>query len=293
MCMISKLPLEAWFNAFLMVSGYCLTAGRRSTMLDLNRLQTGLQTKVLGRIIFLSKEVGSTNEWAKELARLGASEGTVAIAETQTHGRGRTGRKWISPRGGLWFSVILRPKLSPQDTTKLTFVASLAVVEVLHKLYRLSAETKWPNDVIVNGRKICGILSEMATSGRDVSFVVVGIGVDVNFNVERFFPASFRPFATSVQDELGRKVSLEELFRTLLEKLEGIYGLLTGKGFCPVLEEWKRYAGFLGHEVEVSDHDGKICGLAFDVDQEGALVLRLEDGTLKHVLAGDVSLRAK
>jgi BirA family biotin operon repressor/biotin-[acetyl-CoA-carboxylase] ligase len=264
-----------------------------STGLDWAKLQEGLQTKVLGRTIFLSKEVGSTNEWAKELANLGASEGTIAFAETQTHGRGRINRKWISPRSGLWFSVLLRPKFSPKDATKLTFVASLAVAEVLHDLYGLRAETKWPNDVIVNERKICGILSEMSTSGQKVSFVVVGIGVNVNFNVESFFPASIRSIATSVEDELGRRVPLEQLFRTLLEKLETIYDLYTGKGFSPVLKEWKRYAGFLGHEVEVSDQNGKIRGLACDVDQEGALILRIENGTLKHVFAGDVSLRTK
>jgi len=258
-----------------------------------DRLQEGLRTKRLGHSVLFSREVGSTNDLAKELAKHSAEEGTVVIAETQTAGRGRLGREWLSPSGGLWFSVILRPKLRPAEAVKLTFVAGLAVAEVLREMYGLRSETKWPNDVLVNRRKICGILTEMNTTGENVNFVVVGIGVNAKFDVEKVFPESLRRVATSVENELGRKVRLEELFRALLERLENIYDLYIGKGFTPVLEEWKNYASFLGYQVEVTSATEKLSGLALDIDYEGALILKLKDGTIKRIFVGDVSLRTK
>jgi BirA family biotin operon repressor/biotin-[acetyl-CoA-carboxylase] ligase len=259
--------------------------------LNLDRLQEGLRTRRLGRSVFFSNVVGSTNEWAKELAAYGAAEGTVAVAETQTRGRGRLGREWFSPKGGLWFSVILRPNLKPAEVVGLVFVAGLAVAEVLRELYSLEAETKWPNDVLVNESKVCGILTEMNTVGARVNFVVVGVGVNANFDVAKVFPEELREAAVSLENVLGRKVRLEELFRALLEKLEYFYELLLKEGFDPILAEWKKYAGFLGCHVEVISGTEKWVGLALDVDYDGSLILRLKDGTVKHVLVGDVTLR--
>jgi len=264
-----------------------------SAKLKVNQLQDGLHTKRFGRSILFSREVDSTNEWAKELAMYGAYEGTVVIAETQTRGRGRLDREWISPTGGLWFSLILRPELRPTEAVKLTFVAGLAVADVLREMFDLKVETKWPNDVLVNGRKICGILTEMNTIGDTVNFVVVGVGVNANFDVETVFPERLKKIATSLENELGRKVRLEEFFRSLLERLENLYELFTKEGFDPIQQEWKNYAGFLGRQVEVTSPTEKLSGLALDVDHEGALFLRLEDGTIRRVLVGDVSLRAK
>jgi len=261
-----------------------------SAKLNVNKLQDGLCTRRFGRSILFSREVDSTNKWAKELAVYGAAEGTVVVAETQTKGRGRLDREWISPTGGLWFSIILRPKLRPTEAVKLTFVAGLAVAKVLREMFDLNTETKWPNDVLVNGRKICGVLIEMSTTGETVNFVVVGVGVNANFDVENVFPEQLKKVATSLEKELGRKVKLEKLFRALLERLESLYELFVKEGFNPILEEWKTYAGFLGCKVEVTGPTGKMSGLALDVDYEGALVLRLEDGTVRRVFVGDVSV---
>ena len=257
--------------------------------LNLNKLQDALHTRVLGRTILFSREIGSTNEWAKELARLGASEGTVVVSETQAHGYGRNMRTWFSPEGGLWFSMILRPKLKPREAPKLAFIAGLAVAEILRELYVLHAETRWPNDVMVNGRKICGILSEMTTSGDSVEFVIVGIGVNANFDPEAL-PKSIRLVATTLENELGRSVQLEQLFQALLEKLETLYDLFMREGFHSILKKWKEYASFLGKKVEVSAGSEIMKGLGCDVDEEGALILRLEEGISKRFLAGDVSL---
>jgi BirA family biotin operon repressor/biotin-[acetyl-CoA-carboxylase] ligase len=262
-----------------------------SARLKVEQLQDGLYTKCFGRSILFSREVDSTNDWAKKLATYGAYEGTVVVAETQTKGRGRLDRGWISPNGGLWFSLILRPKLRPAESVKLTFVAGLAVAKVLREMFGLKAETKWPNDVLVNGRKICGILTEMNSTGETVNFVVVGVGVNANFDVEKVFPNSLKRVATSIENELGRKVQLHRLFRVLLEHLENLYELFTKEGFSPVLREWKDYAGFLGRQVIIISLTEKIHGLALDVDNDGALIMRLADGSVRRVFVGDVSLR--
>jgi BirA family biotin operon repressor/biotin-[acetyl-CoA-carboxylase] ligase len=261
-----------------------------SKRLNPSKLQEGLRTRLLGKSIFFSEEVASTNEWAKKLASQGASEGWVAIAETQTHGRGRLDREWISPLGGLWFSLILRPKQRLAKAAKLTFVAGIAVAETLHEQYGLCSQTKWPNDILVNGRKICGILGETSTMGKEITSVILGIGINANF-AEQVLPESIRARTTSLETELNRKIKLEELFIRLLEKLEANYMLYTRRGFSSILKLWKTYAGFLGQEVEVTDRNENITGLAYDVDKDGALILMLENGAFKHVFAGDVSLR--
>ncbi|MGA3192132.1 MAG: biotin--[acetyl-CoA-carboxylase] ligase [Candidatus Bathyarchaeia archaeon] len=264
-----------------------------SKRLNPGKLQEGSRTRLLGKSILFSKEVASTNQWAKKLASQGAPEGWITIAETQTHGRGRLDREWISPLGGLWFSLILRPKQGLAKTAELTFVAGVAVAETLHEQYGLRTQTKWPNDVLVNGRKICGILGEATTKGKEIGAVVLGIGINANFDAERVLPESIRARTTSLETELNRTIQLEELFSRLLEKLETIYALYSRRGFSSILRRWKRYAGFLGQEVEVTERNEKVRGLAYDVDKDGSLILKLENGTFKHVFAGDVSLRTK
>jgi len=261
--------------------------------LKINKIQENLQTKKLGRKMLFLHEVGSTNDLAKEMADYGASEGTIVIAETQTAGRGRLGRKWFSPRGGIYFSAILRPKVSVKESVGLVFVAGLAVAEVLHEKYGLHVETKWPNDVLVNNRKVCGILSEMKTKGGKVNYAVIGVGVNANVNVKKEFPEELKTVVTSLENELGKKVRLEELLKLLLEKLDSLYEKFLKEGFTRVLKEWKKYADFLGKTVEVTGGTGRFCGLALDVDDEGALVVRLEDRTVKRFFVGDVSLQIK
>ncbi len=262
------------------------------TKINVDKLSEGLRTKRLGKHIFFTREVDSTNTWAKQLAKLGAEEGTVAIAEIQTAGRGRSGREWFSPEGSLYFSVILRPRMRASETVGLVFVAGLAVAETLREMYNLKAETKWPNDVLVNERKICGILCEMSTKGNAVDFVVAGLGVNVNFG-ERTFPESIRGTATSVQNELGKTVPIERMFRTMLEKFEDSYDLYVRDGLAAVLHNWKKLACFLGREIDVVSGSELLSGVALDVDATGALVLRLRDGTVRSLVVGDVSLHVK
>ena len=263
-----------------------------STRINVDRLQMDLHSKRFGRRIIFLREAGSTIDVAKQLADYGAEEGTAVIAEVQTAGRGRMERRWISPKGGLYLSVILRPKISPKKAVRLVFLFGLAVAEILHELYGMTVETKWPNDVLVNGKKICGILTEMNTTGEKVNYVIAGIGVNANFG-EKVFPEELRKAATSLENELGRKVELEELFKALLGKLESFYEIFLKEGFSRILADWKKYACFLGCEVEVASGTEKWVGIASDVGSDGALILKLNDETVKRVFFGDVTLRLR
>lgn len=257
--------------------------------MNVDRLQEGLQTKRFGKRIIFLRQVDSTNTYAKELASYGAEDGTVVIAETQTTGRGRLGRKWISPKGGLYFSLLLRPNVRTSEAVKLVFVVGLAVAEVLNKQYGLRAETKWPNDVLVNGKKICGILSEMNAAGEKANYAIIGVGVNANFNVEKALPKELVETTTSLQDELGRKIRVEELFKAVIEKLENLYTSFLKEGSAHILNEWKKYAGFIGKKVEITSGANKFSGIAVDVDVDGSLILKHNDDSLK-LVSGDLSV---
>jgi BirA family biotin operon repressor/biotin-[acetyl-CoA-carboxylase] ligase len=264
-----------------------------SANIKLEQLQESLHTRRFGKRVFFSREVNSTSDWAKELAKIGAEEGTVTLTQAQTAGRGRLGREWTSPKGGLWFSIVLRPNQKASDAMKLVFVASMVVAEVLSEKYGLRTETKWPNDVLVNGKKICGILAEMNTKREKVNYVILGVGVNANFCAHDVLSESVRTSATSIQDELGKEIRLESLFRSVLEEMERSYDRYVEAGFVPLLERWKRHAGFLGRMVMVTDQNERLKGLALDVDLEGALILRLEDGTARRIVVGDVVLAGR
>jgi len=229
---------------------------------------------------------------AKELAMKGAREGTVIVAEVQTRGRGRLSREWISPKGGLWFSIIMRPRVSPRDAPKLTLMISVAVAKTLNKLFDLGAEIKWPNDVLVKGKKVCGILTETSTEGDSLNFAVVGVGLNANFSLHDF-PADLRDSSTTIREELKREIEREALLRSLLEETEHYYNMFTQGEFHAILAEWKRLSKFLGSYVEVKSFDEKFEGWATDIDRSGALIIKLRDKTTRKIISGDVTIRKK
>ncbi len=259
-------------------------------MLNVDEVQQTLCTKRFGREILFFHEITSTNDRAKDLARYGASEGTVLITEVQTAGRGRSGKEWISPSGGLWFSVIVRPKAAATETAGLLFVPSVAVVEVLNETYKLQAETKWPNDVLVHGKKICGVLVETNITGIKVKFALLGIGLNANLDPEKSLPEKLRSVSTSLQNELNCGVQLEDLLRRLLEKMEITYDGFLARGSNSIVEQWKKYTSFLGKDAQVLDGNTVMSGVAENVDKDGALILRLADGTTQRVY-GDATFR--
>jgi len=253
-------------------------------------VEDGLRTDFIGKEIHHYSRVSSTQEAARELATEGVKEGTVVIAEIQTRGKGRRGREWRSPAGGVYLSVILRPQINPARAPLLTLLAGVAMAKVLRRLYDLKAELKWPNDVMVNDRKICGILTEMAAETESVNHCIVGIGINANVELTHF-PPEFRASTTSLKEELGAGVSRVEFVRGLLGEIEQLYIVFKERGPAPILEEWKTLTNTLGALVQVIGQTEVVDGRAVDVDQDGALIIRLAGGSLKRIIAGDLSLR--
>lgn len=252
-------------------------------------IRDGLKTKFIGRELYCYNEAGSTNELAMRLGEGKAAEGTVVIAEKQTAGKGRLERKWSSPFGvGLWFSVILKPKISPRRASDVTFVAALAVAKAIKDLTGMEAGLKWPNDVFVNGRKVCGILTEMKSGPDTVRYMVLGIGINVNTG-KAAFPEEVRNKATSIALEHGKEISRSGLLKEILSGLEKYYEVYKKEGFAPFLLDWKKKSITLQKRIKIKGLVESYEGIAEDIDEDGALVLRQDSGELKKVYSGDVS----
>lgn len=231
-------------------------------------------------------EIGSTMDVAIKLARKGAREGTIVIAEAQAHGRGRLSREWLSPKGGIYFTLILRPRISPAYAPRINLMASVAVATTIKKLFGLKAELKWPNDVLIEGRKVCGILAEMDAEMDVVNFVNVGIGINANTSVLQFAKT-----ATSLKDVLGREISRKEFLSVLFREIEQQQALLME---ADLIKEWKELSGTLNKYVMILSPGEVIVGRAIDIDATGALIVKERNGSLKKALAGDcIHLREK
>lgn len=244
-----------------------------------SEVRYGLQTKLLGKKVIHFNSTSSTNIIARQMAEKGIAEGTVVIAEVQTQGKGRLGRRYITKPGGVWMSVVLKPKIDPMHASSITLMAAVSVTETLRGI-GLEALIKWPNDVLINGKKICGILTEMSAETDVVNFIVLGIGINVNNEV----PIET---ATSVKAELGREINRAAFIQSLLEKLEEDYMTLRQEGFTPILWSWRRYSDTLGRLVEVTYQDDVIRGIAQDIDEDGSLIVKLSDGSIKKIVSGD------
>lgn len=248
------------------------------------------RTKVVGRDIRVFQETTSTNDVVEKLARDGVREGVVVFAESQTKGRGRLGRRWLSPpQKGLWFSVLLRPDLRPQDATQLTVASATALGRAVQSATGLWPEIKWPNDLLVRGRKVAGILTELSAELDHVKHLILGIGVNVNLNPGDF-PPELRKVATSLKAESGRTFSRPELAATILRELDRDYARVGAGGFSAVADEWAARCSTLGHEVVIRAGDRQIRGRAETLGEDGALLLRTEYGHLERVIGGDVTL---
>jgi BirA family biotin operon repressor/biotin-[acetyl-CoA-carboxylase] ligase len=247
-------------------------------------------TKTVGRDIRVFQETTSTNDVVEKMARDEVKEGIVVFAESQTRGRGRLGRKWVSPaRKGLWFSVLLRPDLRPQAATQLTILSSVALRRAIEAETGLRAEIKWPNDILVNGRKTAGILTELRAELDRVQHLILGIGIDVNLNAGDF-PSELRNHATSLKVELGKPVSRPELAVRALRELDSDYARLRSGAFPALADEWEARCTTIGHEVVICQGNRQIRGRAESLGDDGALLVRTEHGHLEPVTGGDVTL---
>jgi len=248
------------------------------------------QTRVVGRDIQVFEETTSTNDVAERLARDGVPEGAVVFAESQTKGRGRLGRKWQSPtRKGLWFSVLLRPPMRPQEATQLTVASATALRRAILSVTGLPAEIKWPNDLLIHGKKVTGILTEMSAEVDRVRHLILGIGVDVNQDATEF-PPELRPLATSLKIEAGEKVCRAELATAILRELDADYARINAGEFAAVADEWEAACITIGRNVTVHAGNRRFSGRAEALDDDGALLIRTEHGHQERVTGGDVTL---
>ena len=285
---IKKLREEGYEIEAVTNRGYRLT--NPETMYNKRELEQGLKTKTMGQSIYFYEETDTTNNRARELAQEGAPEGTLVVAEKQTAGRGRRGKVWESPLGtGIWMSLVLRPQIMPAEASALTLLCGLATAEAIEAETGLSAGIKWPNDILINGKKAVGILTEMDCEMSEVHFVIPGIGINVN---TASFPPEIADIATSLYLECGKTVSRRRLVHKVLERLEEHYETFLRTGsFTAMLEDYRKHCITLGKEVHVLGRE-PFFAEALDITPEGELLVRRADnGKEEVVFSGEVSIR--
>jgi BirA family biotin operon repressor/biotin-[acetyl-CoA-carboxylase] ligase len=250
-------------------------------------IQSRLTTKKFGREIHYYETLPSTNVLAKELLQSGTSEGAVVITDNQTDGRGRASRKWFTePFKNLTFSVIIKPKIDPERMGSVSLYAGLCVAEAVEKITMLRPVCKWPNDILLNGKKICGILSETVFEFNQLKGIVIGVGINVN---QRVFPAEVQSTASSLSLETGDEYDYVSVLASVLGRMEDNYRFIQQGNIEQIFENWKRYTTMFGQTVSVHQEEKKITGIAARLDEDGGLILVTSNGEQK-ILAGDISI---
>ena len=257
-------------------------------ILTIEGIKNCLTTRFIGADIYLFDAIDSTNDHANKLAKQGAKEGTVVLSESQSKGKGRLGRTWFSPSGAnIYLSVILRPQMPTSQITLLTFAAAIAVARAIRDVTGLDADIKWPNDILIKGKKVAGILSEMGAKSDTIRFVVIGIGINVNLD-KKDIPSELMDKATSIKIESNNAIDRKNLICRVLENLEKWYNLFERNGANDIIKEWKSLAITIGRDVKVQSGNSFIEGRAVDIDENGALLIKDRNGVIQKVLSGDV-----
>ncbi len=268
--------------------GYCLVS--RPDLLLPQEIQRGLSTSYVGKEIYYFPELKSTNIMAKEKALHRAERidgGTLIITERQSAGKGRLGREWFSPAGGIWLSIILYPQLSPSYISRITLMTAVAVVKAIKVCTQIESQIKWPNDILISEKKVCGILTEMSAELDIINWVVVGIGINVNIG-HREFPENIQENTISLKEASGKEVLRVKLVQIFLQEFEKYYEILKRREFSSILKEWKLYSHTLGRRIRVDTGEKIITGEAVDINEEGALILKKEDSELAEIISGTI-----
>ena len=266
-----------------------MTTAAAHVPLSIDDLRRARATARLGRRIEYFDSIDSTNTEARRLAAAGAVEGTVVIAETQTKGRGRLGRTWASPPlRNLYLSIVLRPPIAVAEAAQLTLVAGVAVAEAIKESVPRAA-IKWPNDVVIDGRKVAGILTEMEADDDRVRFVILGIGVNLNAAPEDF-PEELRDKATALCAAAGRPIDRTAFADRLLSRLDDRYGLFLANGFAAIRPLWEACSCLTGRAVQIDGAGQRCAGVVTGISDDGALILRDVAGRDVRVVAGDVTV---
>ncbi|KIL34809.1 biotin [Cohnella kolymensis] len=283
---VQKLETQGYVIEAVPRLGYRLTG--KPSKLSVHELLSRLNTTTFGRNLKLSDVVSSTQDELRRLAEEGALEGTLVIAEQQTKGRGRMGRSWLSPAGkGIWMSLLLRPPVALPYTPQLTLLAAVALSRAISQLVPVSIGIKWPNDLLVDGRKISGILLESAAEDERLRYVVVGMGISVNLEQEDY-PEELAAKAISLKMASGAAVNRSELIAAILEEFERLYELYLEQGFAPIRALWEARTVTLNRPAVLQTPQGVIQGVPRGLDDMGGLVIELEDGSSRTVYSGEV-----
>ena len=255
---------------------------------SLDELRRGLALERLGAKFHYFPELDSTNTYARQLAEAGAREGEIVIAEAQTQGRGRLGRRWQSPPfTNLYLSVILRPQFPPAQAPQITLTAAVALAETVASFIAQPATIKWPNDILVGGKKLAGILSEASCDAERLHYVILGIGANLNYAID-LMPEEIRERATSIAHITGNAVSRESFLRRLIQDLDRCYGELEDSGFAALARRWQAHFNLRDRRVRVELLDQVVEGWARGIDGDGALLVEDDKGRQQRVIAGDV-----
>lgn len=250
-----------------------------------DEIKSGLNTNILGREVLCYAETTSTNDIAIELAGKDAKEGTLVIADSQTKGRGRLDRKWVASAGtSILASLILRPAIELSQVNRIVLITTISIIHAIRNVANLHALIKWPNDIVINDKKAVGILVESKTEKNSLSFVVVGFGINVNIQ-KGSFPEEIADIATSLSIESGHEVSRVYLLQEVLKQIESRYLRLNDNGF---LDEWKSLSATIGRQIQIEYPDSTRTGLATDIDENGALIVQLDTGEMKHIMNDDI-----
>ena len=256
-----------------------------------DEISKNLNTKYIGKDIYIFNEVMSTNTIAKFLSMNGVGNGAVVISEKQTKARGRSGKNWESPLGGVWLSIILNPNVNHSKIPLITLATGVAVENTLKRIGVKNAEIKWPNDILIHGKKVCGILTEAITSFNTIESVIIGVGIDANISIENF-PEELRENMTTLNYEIGEKVDENLLIKLFLEEFEKISEQFINEEYETILKEWRKNSYTIGKIVEVHEpfskpYDGYVLGISRD----GSLVVEKIDGTLEKVISGECIIK--
>ena len=266
----------------------CIIFKEMNRLFSIKNFQSHLATKKFGKNIVFHEEVDSTNDEAKRYARVGKPEGFIVLCDRQTNGKGNFGHSWFSPgKVGLYFSIVIRPQLPLTRIPLLTFLAGVSLLKTIHQETSLISKLKWPNDVMIKGKKICGILTESASSINKVDFVILGIGVNINNSINQF-PGEFCGGATSLKIETGNDYSREKFLSSFLICLEQKYNSHIKYGAKNVLDTWRKHNNTLGQEVTICQGNRVTAGLAKDIDDQGNLLVQVKSGAIIKVSSGDM-----
>ncbi len=256
-----------------------------------SEISEGLNTKYIGKELYVFNEVSSTNTVAKFLSMHDVENGTVIISEKQTDAKGRSGKYWESPLGGVWLSIILKPNVDHSKLPLITLATGVAVAKTLEKIGVENPEIKWPNDIMIDGKKVCGILTEAVAKLNTIENVIVGVGIDANLEINEF-PEELQAGTTTLKKELGRDGDENLLIKTFLEEFEKISETFYNKGYETILKDWRKRSYTIGKIVEVREpfntyYDAYVVGIG----KEGALIVEKIDGTLEKVISGECIIK--